>query len=75
LSNLRWSDPTVAGDAVRLVPIPSPQGSRSWQVVALHPGTATITSFGRPICTPGEPCPDFIVRFQIHIVVLASSTA
>ena len=70
LSGLRWSTPTVDGDAVLLVPIPSVQGAQSWQIIAVQPGEATITSLGRPICTPGQVCPDFIVLFQVHIVVL-----
>ncbi|HKN50719.1 MAG TPA: hypothetical protein VJ010_10885 [Actinomycetota bacterium] len=56
-----------------LVPIPAPEGDQSWQIVAVHPGEATITSLGRPICTPGQICPDFVVLFQVHIVVLATS--
>ena len=70
LSGLRWSTPTVDGDAVFLVPIPAPYGDQSWQIVAVQPGEATISSLGRPICTPGQVCPDFIVLFQVHIVVL-----
>jgi hypothetical protein len=71
LSGLRWSTPSVDGDAISLVPIPAPYGDQSWQIVAEQPGEATITSLGRPICTPGQPCPDLIVLFRVHIVVLA----
>ena len=75
LSGLRWSTPTVDGDAVFLVPIPAPYGDQSWQIVAEQPGEATITSLGRPICTPGQVCPDFVVLFRVHIVVLATPAA
>jgi hypothetical protein len=72
LSGLSWSTPTVDGDSVRLVPIPAPYGYQSWQIVAEQPGESTISSLGRPICLPGQVCPDFIVLFQVHIVVLAA---
>lgn len=72
LSGLRWSTPSVDGDAVSLVPIPAPYGDQSWQIVAEQPGEATITSLGRPICAPGQGCPDFIVLFRVQIVVLAT---
>jgi hypothetical protein len=75
LSGLRWSTPTVDGDAVSLVPIPAPYGDQSWQILAEQPGEATITSWGRPMCTPGQVCPDFIVLFRVHIVVLATPAA
>jgi hypothetical protein len=37
--------------------------------LAARPGTATLTATGRPICNPGQACPQFIQEVQVTIVV------
>lgn len=37
--------------------------------IAAHPGTATITAIGQPVCTPGQPCPVVVQELQWTLVV------
>jgi hypothetical protein len=69
-NGLHWSEPAVSSDAISLKPLFSPIGVQSWDIVANHPGKATITAFGRPVCLPDQVCPLFIVRFQVTIIVV-----
>jgi len=57
------SDPTV------LVPVPAAQDEQGrWQ--ATLPGQSTISADGRPMCNPGQACPQFIVHFQATVNVV-----
>jgi hypothetical protein len=66
-----WSEPRADGNAVRIV---RSAGVRStaydeWTISAVGLGTATITSSGRPACTPGSICPAVILGFSLTVVV------
>jgi hypothetical protein len=71
---IHWDTPTVDGDSIHLVPLPIATlvAGQFWRIVADHPGESTITSLGRPICTT-PVCPQFVVLFQVKIVVLPPS--
>jgi hypothetical protein len=66
-----WSEPQVSGGAVRLVGAASPSGAgyREWTITAVARGGATVTSGGRPTCTPGTVCPAAILAFTVTIDV------
>jgi hypothetical protein len=59
-----WSEPTVAGAAVQLARVDYLQdpGFSEWTVLAVQPGTATISARG----TRARSAP---LRFQLRIVV------
>lgn len=66
-----WSEPRADGNAVRIV---RSAGVRStaydeWTISAVGQGATTITSSGRPACTPGSICPGFILAFSLTFVV------
>lgn len=42
---------------------------------AAQPGTVTVVGSGRPICKPGEICPQFVTRFTATIVVAPAGTS
>lgn len=60
-----WSDPAVRGDAVRLARVDYLQdpGFSEWTVLAVRPGTATVTASGTP-AGAGRP-----LRFRVEIAV------
>jgi hypothetical protein len=70
-NGIHGDTPTVQGDSIHLEPLPiaSPAAGQFWKIVADRPGDSTITSLGYPICTT-PPCPQYVVLFQVKIVVL-----
>jgi hypothetical protein len=65
---LVWSTPHASNSHVRVARAP---GANSWYLTALHTGTATITSAGRPNCAAGQACPAFIVAYRLQVRVVA----
>ena len=66
-----WTEPTVRGDAVELAPVDYFQdpGFSEWTVLAVQPGTATISARGTPACAGQEPCPETPLSFRLGITV------
>src|SRR5262245_3860209 len=66
-----WAEPQVNGGAVRVTRVDAVRdsGFREWRIEAVTAGTATVRSFGRPPCTPGQICPALVVAFSVTIVV------
>ena len=69
-SGLGWSTPHPSNSHVRVARAP---GASSWYLTALHTGTTTITSAGRPNCAAGQACPAFIVAFRLQVRVVAAT--
>jgi hypothetical protein len=40
-----------------------------WRFLAQADGSTTVSFSGRPICPPGQPCPQFILAVRFAIVV------
>jgi hypothetical protein len=71
-TGLDWSGPSSSNPrVVEVLKQPTRGTTPQWSLKAVGRGTATITSTGRPICAPGEACPDFIVRGTLRIEVVA----
>lgn len=70
-SRSTWSEPQAAGGSVRVTPAAAPSGAayREWTLTAVARGVATVTSGGRPACTPGTVCPGVILAFSVTIDV------
>ena len=70
-NGIHWDTPAVEGDSIHLeaLPLATPVAGQFWRIVADELGTSTITALGRPICT-GPICPQYVVLFQVKIVVL-----
>jgi hypothetical protein len=68
---LRWSAPVASGHAVTLsaAPVAASLGYAEWIVTAVAAGSATITSGGAPICSPGMACPQFAEQFTVTVTV------
>ena len=64
---IRVDDPTVLGTSP--VNFMAPRGVTVAGFVALHAGTANITSTAGPLCSPGQPCPQYVVLFSIAVTV------
>jgi hypothetical protein len=66
-----WSEPSVRGDAVELARVDYLQdpGFSEWTILAVRPGTATLTARGTPDCAGQERCPEKPLRFQTTITV------
>jgi hypothetical protein len=62
----------VRGDAVDLARVDYFQdpGFSDWAVLAVRPGTATISARGNPRRAGQERCPDEPLRFVIEITVV-----
>ncbi|HSR24847.1 MAG TPA: hypothetical protein VLW53_14935, partial [Candidatus Eisenbacteria bacterium] len=56
-----------SGGAMRLAAAASPSaaGYREWTITAVARGAATVTTAGRPACTPGAICPGAIQAFMV----------
>jgi hypothetical protein len=65
---LVWSTPRSSNGHVR---VGRAAGTGAWYLTAAGPGTATITSGGRPNCAAGRACPAFIVLFRLSVRVVA----
>lgn len=70
-TTLVWSSPQVGGDAISLVPVASfaATGAQEWDVVAVRPGSARVTSTGTPNCPPAAPCPQLGRAFDVSVTV------
>jgi hypothetical protein len=68
---LRWSAPVASGHAVTLTaaPVAASLGYSEWIVTAAAAGSATVTSGGAPICSPGMACPQFVEQFTVTVTV------
>ncbi len=68
----QWA-PIQVDDATVLGPAPinfmAPRGVTVAAFVALRAGTATITSTSGPLCSPGQPCPQYAVLFSATVTV------
>jgi hypothetical protein len=76
-TDLTWTFSYQPADIVCEVPgsgpTSLPAGGQAF-LYAAAPGTVTITADGRPICTPGQACPQFVQRFSVTVVVSAASS-
>ena len=67
-----WSPITVDDQAV-LAPVPTGitpvRGATIAGFAATRPGTATITSYAGPLCSPGQACPMYVVLFSARVTV------
>jgi hypothetical protein len=70
-STLRWSGLGQAGPMVlrRGGPVRHPAGGLTATYVAVHDGRTVLRASGAPICAPGKPCPQFILLWQVRVVV------
>ena len=48
---------------------PVAQGETKQLYRAAGPGTATISATSRPVCNPGQICPQFIRAWRVTVVV------
>lgn len=62
---LSWSKPKASNADVQV----TSRSSQSFTLRAVHPGTATIASAGRPRCQAGRACALFIEAFSLKIRV------
>jgi hypothetical protein len=76
-TDLTWTFSYQPADIVCEVPgsgpTSLPAGVQAF-LYAAAPGTVMITADGRPICTPGQACPQFVQRFSVTVVVSAASS-
>ena len=67
-----WSPITVDDQAV-LQPLPTGitavRGATIAGFVATQPGTATVTSYAGPLCSPGQACPMYVMLFSAKVTV------
>jgi len=72
---LDWSTPTSSSTAIRVFDHETLAPDQQWGLGAVHRGTATVTSTGRPHCDPGQVCPLYVVLFTVHIRVIGPYAA
>lgn len=67
-----WSPITVDDPAV-LAPVPTGitavRGATIAGFAAMQPGTATVTSYAGPLCSPGQACPMYVMLFSAKVTV------
>lgn len=67
-----WSPITVDDQSV-LQPVPTGitavRGVTVAGFAAVQPGTATITSYAGPLCSPGQACPMYVMLFSAKVTV------
>ena len=67
-----WSPITVDDNAV-LAPVPTGiaavRGATIAGFAAMQAGTATITSYAGPLCSPGQACPMYVMLFSAKVTV------
>ena len=72
---LIWDTPKSSSNVVDVYDVPTFAPDQMWGLYAAHPGTAEITSTGRPHCDPGEICPKFVRLFEVKIRVVGYTAA
>jgi hypothetical protein len=70
-STLRWSGLRQVGPALlhRLGAVRHAAGGLAASYVALKAGRTTLRASGAPKCAPGKACPQFILVWQVRLVV------
>ena len=67
-----WSPITVDDNSV-LAPVPTGitavRGATIAGFAAMQPGTATVSSYAGPLCSPGQACPQFAMLFSATVTV------
>ena len=69
-STLKWSGLRQVGPKVlRLKSAVRRAGGLTASYVAAKPGRTVLRASGAPKCSPGKACPQFIVVWQVRVVV------
>jgi hypothetical protein len=70
-STLRWSALEQLGPALlhRHGAVRHPAGGLVASFAAVKAGRTTLRASGAPKCAPGQACPQFIVVWQVHLVI------
>jgi hypothetical protein len=69
---MRWSTIVVSPPGnvlIRQSSSQAPNGSSTAVFLASAQGRATLTSTGRPVCTAGLACPQYILLWRVSVVV------
>jgi len=71
-TTLRWTGPRQVGPhLLRSHGHPTNHaGTLRASYVAVAVGRTTLEASGAPICTPGQACPQFILLWQVRVVVV-----
>ncbi len=69
--NITIDDQTIISRVPNVLVVRGAQGIYR----AHEPGRATLTAFGKPICPPGQPCPELVRVFRLYIIVTGVPTA
>jgi hypothetical protein len=69
--NMIWSGPSEFGARLlrQVGPIGRSGGAVQVAYRTLAPGRTELHAFERPVCPPGEACPQFILVWEVHLRV------